>query len=43
MDERTIVLIIVGVILAATVILSMRRYAKRRAAETERWLREEGC
>ena len=43
MTEQTIEQIIVSVIVVGVYICSMLRWCKRQAAETERWLREEGC
>ena len=43
MSEQAIEQIIVSVILVAIVVVPMIRWRKRQAAETERWLREEGC
>jgi len=43
MTEHTIEQIIVCVILVAMVVIPMLSWRKRQAAETERWLREEGC
>ena len=40
---NTIGQIIASVIVVAVYIFSMIRWRKRQAAETERWLREEGC